>query len=251
MSMQPARYLECLAADAARMRDVAARDLSTQVPSCPDWSTADLVRHTATVYLHKAECMRQNAFPKPWPPPGLASEEPLALFDRAYADLLHEFDVREPNEATVTWYPPEQTVGFWIRRMAQETVIHRVDAELAQGDGPTPIPADLAVDGVDEVLERFLAYQSTTWRSEFGELLDDCDGRAVRVNAGDRSWLARLAAEGVSISASDDGAAASVSGAPDAVLLWLWRRAGDDTVKLDGDASVRRKLWQLLGATTQ
>ena len=44
--------------------------------------------------------------------------------------------------------------------MAQETVIHRVDAELAAGEPIAPIPDDLAVDGIDEVLERFLAYGS-------------------------------------------------------------------------------------------
>ena len=47
---------------------------------------------------------------------------------------------------------------FWIRRMAQETVIHRVDAELALGEPFAPIPDDLALDGIDEVLERFLAF---------------------------------------------------------------------------------------------
>jgi hypothetical protein len=29
-----------------------------------------------------------------------------------------------------SWYTPDQTVGFWIRRMAQETVIHRIDKLL-------------------------------------------------------------------------------------------------------------------------
>jgi uncharacterized protein (TIGR03083 family) len=251
MTMQPARYLECLASDAARLRDVAGRDLTARVPSCPEWSAADLVRHTAVVYLHKAECMRLNAFPQPWPPPGLAFEEPLALFDRGYADLIGEFDAREPGETTVTWYPPEQTVGFWVRRMAQETVIHRVDAELSQNEAQGPIPTDLAIDGVDEVLMRFVGYFSTVYRSEFGDLLDDCDGRAVHLRAGDRSWLAQLTTEGVQVSAGDGDAAATVSGEPDVVLTWLWRRAGDEAVTFAGDASVIRKLWQLLGPATQ
>ncbi len=38
--------------------------------------------------------------------------------------------------------PREQTVGFWIRRMAQETAVHRWDAESAVSgvDGATPDP---------------------------------------------------------------------------------------------------------------
>jgi hypothetical protein len=40
-------------------------------------------------------------------------------------------------------------------------------------------------------------------------------------------------------------------GEPDVVLTWLWRRAGDEAVTFAGDASVIRKLWQLLGPATQ
>src|SRR5258707_13109966 len=51
--------------------------------------------------------------------------------------------------------------------MAQETVIHRIDAELAAGLPVTPVPDDLAADGVDEVLKRMLAYGSGTWPEDF------------------------------------------------------------------------------------
>jgi uncharacterized protein (TIGR03083 family) len=242
-------YLSHLAGDAARLRDAAARDLSAPVPSCPGWTATDLVRHVAEVYLHKTECMRRNARPEDWPP-DLSGEEPLALFDRALAALTGEFAARSPQSPAWTWFPPEQNVGFWIRRMAQETVIHRVDAELALGLPVSPIPDDLALDGVDEVLERFLAYGSTVWQEDFGDLLDDLDGRAVRVGAGDRSWVVVLAKGAVSVSERGD-AAASVSGAPQPMLLWLWRRAGDEALAVDGDAALVAKLSQLLGAATQ
>jgi hypothetical protein len=51
---------------------------------------------------------------------------------------------------------PDQTVGFWIRRMAQETVVHRVDAELAAEVAPGAIPDDIALDGIDEFLIAFI-----------------------------------------------------------------------------------------------
>jgi uncharacterized protein (TIGR03083 family) len=255
-------YLSHLAADAARLREVAARDLSAPVPSCPGWTATDLVRHVAEVYLHKTECMQRNARPEDWPP-DLSGEQPLALFDRALAALTDEFAARSPELPAWTWYSPEQNVGFWIRRMAQETVIHRVDAELALGLPVSPIPEDLALDGVDEALERFLAYGSKVWREDFGDLLDDLDGRAVRItvgggpagqgggkNAGDMSWVAALAKDGVTVSERGDSAA-SVSGAPQPVLLWLWRRAGDDVVGMDGDRTLVAKLSALLGAATQ
>lgn len=249
--MEHERYLDCLAADAARLRDVASRDLSAPVPSCPEWTVADLVSHVAEVYLHKTETMRRGEWPRPWPP-DLTGEDPLAASDRAYAGLLAEFAARKPAEPTLTWYEPEQTVGFWIRRMAQETVIHRVDAELALGEPLAAIPDDLALDGVDEVLVRFLSYGSRVWTEDFGDGLADCDGRSVLVRAGGEGWLVRPTTAGVEVTPGGGGgqADATVSGGPVDVLLWLWRRVDDDAVEIGGDHAPVAKVRQLLGYAT-
>ena len=54
--MENERFREYLSADFARMRAVAAgADLSATVPSCPEWTLADLLRHVGAVYLHKVE----------------------------------------------------------------------------------------------------------------------------------------------------------------------------------------------------
>ena len=92
---------------------------------------------------------------------------PLALLDRGYREVTAEFAARPPDEAALTWFGPEQTVGFWIRRMAQETVVHRMDAQLAAGEPVTPAPDDLAIDGVDEVLNRFVEYGAAQWPEEY------------------------------------------------------------------------------------
>src|SRR3954453_3926614 len=139
------RLLGCLDADYRRLREVAARDVAADVPSCPGWTVDDLVRHVAMVYLHKTECMRLDAFPDPWPP-DLSGEEPIALLDRSYAEVSAEFVRHDPADHAATWHEPDQTVRFWIRRMAQETVIHRIDAELALREEVRPIPDDLALD---------------------------------------------------------------------------------------------------------
>ena len=243
--MEFARFRECLAADYGRMRDVVAGgDLKRPVPSCPDWDAAELVRHTAAVYLHKTIGMREGGEPDSWPPPGIDDEEPVALLDRAYSELNAEFDAREPGEKTGTWYAPDQTVGFWIRRMAQETVIHRVDAEQAMGEPAAPIPDDLAVDGIDEILVCFLSFATTSYNTYF-EDLKAADGRAVRVSANGAGWNARIATDGVHISRDGD-AAATVSGAPADVLLWLWGRAGDDAVAWDGDSALIKQIRALI-----
>ena len=199
------------------------------------------------VYLHKAACMRLGRFPE-WPPE--ETDEPtLDLFDRAYAEMTAEFAARKPDEHAPTWYAPEQTVGFWIRRMAQETVIHRVDAEQAAGVPLAGIPDDLALDGADEVLERFLAYGS---KEEYSGSLPATDRPPVLVRAGERGWLVRAKPDGVVVepAAPDAPAPATISGAPVPMLLWLWRRAEGGVVHA-GDASLIEQLWTLLGIATQ
>src|SRR5690348_15076126 len=108
--MEYRRLLTCLADDQARLREVAALDLSAQVPSCPGWRVTDLVRHLAEVYLHKAYAIRHRDWPRDWPP-GLAGEEPVALLDRAYRELTAEFEAHDPADPAMTWYEPDRTVG--------------------------------------------------------------------------------------------------------------------------------------------
>ena len=131
--MERDAFLAYLDADFRRLRAVAA-DPAAPVPSCPEWTVDDLRRHVAMVYLHKVECMRRGGDPDTWPP-DLDGEETAALLDRSYADAGRRVRraVRQ-RPARARWYGPDQTVGFWVRRMAQETVIHRVDAELAAGE---------------------------------------------------------------------------------------------------------------------
>ena len=39
------------------------------------------------------------------------------------------FRVHEPTDPSPTWWPDDQTVGFWARRMAHETAISDVEVE--------------------------------------------------------------------------------------------------------------------------
>ncbi len=241
--MDYSRFVECLAADFARLRAVVPTNLTAAVPSCPGWTVADLTRHVGQVYLHKTLAMREGAEPDPWPPEGLADEEPLALIDRAYAGLVNEFASRKPEDPAGSWYKPNQTVGFWIRRMAQETVIHRIDAELATGQPVAPVPPDLAVDGIDELLKVFVAYSVADWGTYFVEVLGGSPGRTYTVRTSGAAWRVRTGPGlfAVQEDASDDAADVTVSGPPTAVLRWVWNREGADepsgvTVKGGQDA---------------
>jgi uncharacterized protein (TIGR03083 family) len=243
------RYLQCLEDDYRRLRAVAQDAPAAPVPSCPEWTMAELVVHVAQVYVDKTETILKGE-EQPWPP-DLPDEDPITALDATYTRLVAELTARPVTETSASWYGPDQTVGFWVRRMAQETVIHRVDGELAAGAELAAIPEDLALDGIDEVLVRFLSYGTYEYPRMFGDTLTRCDGRAVRLDAGNASWFVRLTPQGLPVSAAPTDTAARVSGTPTEVLLWLWRRADDESVRLDGDLELVATLRQLLGPATQ
>ncbi|WP_433007031.1 maleylpyruvate isomerase family mycothiol-dependent enzyme [Kribbella sp. CA-294648] len=232
MSLPPERadfYLACLQADSARLAEVGRLGLSEPVPSCPGWTVDDVLRHVAMVYLHKLEVLRTGARPETWPP-NLDDRETLELYDEtrvAIAEALVEAGTERP---TWTFSPTDETSAFWYRRMAQETVVHRVDAELAH-DVVTPVDRELALDGIDEILTVMLG---GPW--EEGDTKHPVDA-TIRITAEGRSWTVRLDATSATVTAGTDGEVdAEVFGDPDDLFLWLWGRhdlnleqsAGDD-----------------------
>jgi hypothetical protein len=120
--------------------------------------------------------------------------------------------------------------------MAQEVAVHRADVESAAGP-ITPVDADLALDGIDEVLTRFLA--------DVDRLPGE--GPTVDVIGGDRTWRVALVPDGANVDAPDGNPAdATVSGEPSEIYLWLWGRLPDDVVVFDGDRAVVTQLRKAL-----
>lgn len=231
--------------DGERLAAAATGNLAADVPPCPGWTVRDLVAHVAEVYEHKIACTELGHAPDPWPPAWPSDRDPIGWLRDAHGRLVAMFERSGTRTPSATWWPPDQTVGFWARRMAQETAVHRVDAELAAGSSPTPIDAELAVDGVDEILTIMLE----------GDWSDDADARAtgqlVRISAGDAAWGVTLDRASVAITPGTAVATASISGAPSDVLLWLWGRAGDERVTRAGDEDALAVLRARLALATQ
>ncbi len=268
--MESARFLECLKADYQRMREVVQGHYDARVPTCPDWTVADLTRHVGQVYLHKVELLRHGKQPDQWPPAEFEQTDPVQLLDRGYNALTAEFAARKPSDATSTWYEPDQTVGFWIRRMAQETVIHRIDAELACGALVAAIPEDLAVDGIDELLKIFVAWAFSQWPEDFTEALKGTPGYSYLIRTEMTGytqtvrWSVRTGPDQIDVdggpgAAADENRApdVTVSGTPAAVLRWSWNREAEtapgqvSSVVITGNAGALPELRQCIVAGTQ
>lgn len=237
-------YLGRVQDDGDRLAAVARGDLSATVPSCPGWTVRDLVSHVAEVYEDKIARTALGRAPDPWPPAWPADRDPVDWFIDAHERLLEMLRERGPDAPSATWWPPDQTVGFWGRRMAHETAVHRVDAELAAGTA-TPVDADLALDGVDEILVIMLAGDWSDAPS------DIATAQRVAISTGGRRWIATLEPEAVTIDEEDGDGVASVEGESSDVLLWLWGRAGDERVRRSGDEAALRLLRSRLVLATQ
>ncbi len=254
--LTPDRYLELLAADGERLAAVAEDHLELPVPTCPGWDAAEVVRHTGSVYRHKIACIQLGRNPDEgeWqlsPPEG---RDLVSWYRDALASLLELLGGRDPASPAYTWYPPEQDVAFWQRRMAQEAAVHRVDAESASGQ-VTAVEADLAVDGIDEVLDLFLRFDfdSNDVAAEPDLDITRHAGRSALVRTGGHAWHVVVASgepEQIVLSREAAPAQVTVSGEPSELLLWLWGRRPDAAVTVSGDAAAAAALRDLLSVVT-
>ena len=242
--METSELRRHLGTEYSRLRSVLPADeaslTGTRVPSCPGWSLDDLVRHVGEVYRHKADCVRLNA--RPSEEPDLTGLSSLQVLEQGWARLNEIFEQYPPDAPAWTWYEPDQSVAFWIRRMAHETAVHRFDAELAVGT-PTEIEAGLAEDGIDEVLVAMLV-------SEI-EPGDYPAGRPdVEVHAPSRSWFVHFEPGGLRV--SDEGqAGTTVRGGASDLELWLYNRIAGEKLGYTGDLTGMGLLRDLMLKATQ
>jgi uncharacterized protein (TIGR03083 family) len=140
---------------------VASTDLSAPIPSCPGWSAYDLVCHLGNVHAWAATIVEtgrravgQNDEP--------SSSKPRVVSEW-YAgkaeDLYEVLRSAAPDAPCWNFAFDIGGAGFWQRRQLHETTVHTVDLLGAAGAVPeidAVIDAEIAADGVDEVLTVFL-----------------------------------------------------------------------------------------------
>lgn len=145
-----------IAADAARIAELADSHFDTPVPSCPGWDIARLGGHIGRVHRMTIGVMTNTvdgfAHPDSMEKP---PADPRAIPDfvrRGAAELDTLLATRDPESPCWNFLNEPMHAYFWFRRQAHETAVHRWDAENAitpQKVGWAVDPV-LAVDGVDE-----------------------------------------------------------------------------------------------------
>jgi hypothetical protein len=127
--------------------------------------------------------------------------------------------------------------------MAQETAVHRVDVQSAFGAG-TPIDAELAVDGIDEVLVMMLA-------GDWSDNPQPGSSGTVVVATDDQAWQVVMSPDQIMVGDVTGEPDVRVTGEPSNLLLWLWGRAPESAIEVAGDVAVARRLRHHLALATQ
>jgi uncharacterized protein (TIGR03083 family) len=209
-----------------------------EVPSCPGWTTNDLVKHMAHVYLGQAYVVEtgSQAENKEHLAPYPRTEDFMEFMSWGFAAITKALDINRPERPTWSWHHSDHSVDFWFRRMAHETVIHRIDAEQAVG-AVTKIDEALALDGVDEVLD-FLPLLGS-WPEvpnvDFGIV-----SIVAKTKSGSQVWDLQFTDKAATVSAADQVNASArlvVSGDAEAIDLYLWGRidSSDPRISITGD----------------
>lgn len=167
-------HLDGLALATSRLHAYAeSAGLDAPVPTARRWTVHRLVAHLGMVHRWAAGIVHQdeprNA--EEYEAEGLASGSPLIWLGRGSDRLLATLR-RAPADLDVFFFlndapPPREA---WARRQCHETTIHAVDGLAGQIGGlplasDADIAADLAADGVDELLCGFATRKGENLRS--------------------------------------------------------------------------------------
>ncbi len=241
---------------AALGRAAAAAGLDAAVPGCPGWRVADLVGHVGRLHSWVAALVTERPDAEPDLFNDIVVPDGAGLldwYDAGVEPLATALEAAGPAAEVWSW-TDTHTAGFWARRQAHETAVHRWDAECA-ADGAragvarsgsdsssdraavTPVGAALAVDGIDE------AFDMAAFRSGTKDLRGTGESIHLHCTDGDGEWLVRLDESGVTVTREHAKGDVAARGTASDLLLLLYNRIPADALDVFGDAALLAR-WQ-------
>jgi uncharacterized protein (TIGR03083 family) len=216
--------------------------IDARVPSCPGWDVHALVLHTGTTQRWATTLVSTRATGYVEADLGEVPVEREGIFDWFEASTNRLLDVlgsTDPETPVWSW-AGDHHARFWARRMAHETAVHGWDASHAAGTD-RPIPADVAVDGIDEQLEN-VPYM-IAFRPEVASLRGS--GESIHLHATDTEgeWLIRLMADGIETSREHAKGDVATRGSASDLFLFLVGRMPPTELEVFGDGTLLDR-WQ-------
>jgi uncharacterized protein (TIGR03083 family) len=216
----------------------------TAVPTCPGWTVPDLVRHLGTFYAWARSHVVRGVTSAPEQrladavPDVPAWPETIEWWTAEHASLVRRLDAVDPEMPAWNPMPQPKKAGYWFRRLAHDTAVHRWDAQFAVG-AVEPLEGKLATDGVSEVIDTMLPggrRQGSTDRQG-----------VVHLVAADvaQEWYVRLRGPGIALldtgtllDTDDHHTMAQAVGTASDLMLALYGRVRFDVLDVSGDATL-------------
>ncbi|WP_445168260.1 maleylpyruvate isomerase family mycothiol-dependent enzyme [Mycolicibacterium sp. Dal123E01] len=223
-------------------------DLSIPVPTCPEWTLEQLMRHVGRGDRWCAEIVAEQSmdFIDPRtvaggkPPVGRDSE--IAWLQAGPRQLLDA--VAQTGAETPVWtFLGPRPATWWVRRRLQEAVVHRADAAIALGTRFDVDPA-IAADAISEWLERVVIQADEEGPAGGDRPLGD--GQSVHLHATDAGlgeageWTILGRSDGIAVDHEHGKATAALRGPARGLLLAVVRRgtAAEEGLEVFGDTGV-------------
>jgi uncharacterized protein (TIGR03083 family) len=218
-------------------------DLDTPIPTCPEWTMRDLVRHTGEVHRWATSNVRNRRDHSTAEDAAAAASSAnpddldlVAWFRAGCAALVSALEAADPHFPYWSFHPAASGLTFWARRQAHETAIHRTDAQIAAGAVPT-FTSTFAADGIDEMLLGFVSRPRGRLHADPPRTLAVC---ATDVG---RDWHVTIGPERVEVRVERSAADCQVQGAANDLYLLLWNRRLVDGLAVEGDGTLL-DLWR-------
>jgi len=241
--MEPTRYLEVITLESEALAGVVDTHPSLAVPACPGWRVAELGRHLGNVHRWATLIVSADEIARVATPEESPFDRDVGPWLRVGAATLVAALQTAGTDKPVWTMGLPRTSQFWYRRQAQETTLHRWDAEDAVGITPTAIEPDLAADGVAELLEMFVPrVHQRSGVTGAGESFH------IHRTDGPGEWLVRFEPSGVTVSEEHAKADVALRGPAEDLLLMLWRRRPASSVEVFGSDEMLARWNELVPA---
>ena len=228
-------YLGAIEREGQLLLKAADGNLGGIIPACPGWTVQTVLVHLGRIYRSVAEhvASRSTEMIRFEKTPSPDSFEVINWFRESQGLLLDALRNADPSDPAWTW-SDDKTAGFYQRRMAHESAMHRYDAEAASGT-PAAFDGDIAADGIAEFYEIVmpfnLARRDVTLPS--GSLhLHRADGEG--------EWMINAVDGAVAVTHEHGKGDAAVRGPASDLFVFAWHRGMPDTLQIFGDEAVAR-----------
>jgi len=228
--LAPAAHLEGFrSAMVAFVRYADRAGLQASVPTTPDWTVRQLIAHQGMVHRWAAAILKGGkGDPDAYEREGRSAIDPVEWLRDGAIELATAITTA-PDDLDVLVFlndaPPAKR--FWTRRQCHETTMHAVDA-LSAALGRYPKAADtwitdeIALDGIDELLNGFLTRGKSSLRSEKPLRL------AIKPKDVRRSWLVHVSGEPPVVERdSQERADLVLEATAESLYLALWNRTDE------------------------